>query len=322
MQIEDLRWFLVAAETEHLTDAAAIIGTTQPTLTRSLQRTERHFGTSLFERHHRGIRLNSCGRVVLDQLREALTVLDRARERVADLTDPDTGTVRLAFMHSVAATMVPDLIRRFRATAAAPQVAFALLQETSRDIAQNLDDGQADLGISARPMHRPEDYHWRLIERQRLSICLPHDHRLAGRQRLQLTDVRDEPFVTMQPEIAFRRVVDNLCRAAGFTPSIAFECSDLTTIGGLVGGGLGVAILPVAIDHPTMSPAGAVQIPLTGVSARRDVGLVWRRNAHLSPVARRFRDFIIADSASRNQAAVEPTAETTHSHGEGSAQAG
>jgi len=297
MQIEDLRWFLVAAETEHLTDAADIVGTTQPTLTRSLQRTERHFGTPLFERHHRGVRLNSYGWIVVDQVSEALALLDRARERVTDLTDPETGTVRLAFMHSVAATMIPDLIRRFRATTAAPHVAFALRQETSHDIRQDLDDGQADLGISARPTHRPEDYHWCLIERQRLSVCLPHDHRLAGRRRLRLTDVRDEPFVTMRPEMALRRVVDDLCRAAGFTPSIAFECSDLTTIGGLVGGGLGVAILPVAIDHPATPPAGAVQIPLTGVSARRDVGLVWRRNAHLPPVACRFRDFIVADSA-------------------------
>jgi DNA-binding transcriptional LysR family regulator len=299
MQIEDLRWFLVAAEIEHLTDAAAMIGTTQPTLTRSLQRTERHFGTALFERHHRGVRLNAYGQVVIDQLREALTMLDRARERVRELTDPETGTVRLAFMQSVAATMVPDLIRRFRATAAAPQVAFALRQEGSRDIAQDLDDGQADLGISARPMRRPQDYHWHVIERQRLSVCLPHDHRFANRQRLRLTDVRDEQFVTLQPEIAFRRVVDDLCRAAGFAPSIAFECSDLTTMAGLVGGGLGVAVLPVAMDHPTTPPTGVVQIALTGVSARRDVGLVWRRKAHLSPVARRFRDFIVADSASR-----------------------
>jgi LysR family transcriptional activator of glutamate synthase operon len=300
MQLDDLRWFLVAAETEHLTEAADIVGTTQPTLTRSLQRTERHFGTTLFERHHRGVRLNSYGQLVLDQVREALTLLDRAHERVTDLTDPDTGTVRLAFMHSAAATMIPDLIRRFRATTAASHVSFALRQETSHDIRQDLDDGQADLGISARPTHRSADYHWCLIERQRLFVCLPQDHRLADRRRLRLSDVRDEPFVTLRPEMALRRVVDNLCRTAGFTPSIVFECSDLTTIGGLVGGGLGVAVLPVAIDHPTTSPAGAVQIPLTGGSARRDVGLVWRRSAHLPPVACRFRDFIVADSAPRS----------------------
>jgi len=47
-----------------------------------------------------------------------------------------------------------------------------------------------------------------------------------------------------------------------------------------------------------------------------------RRNAHLSPVARRFRDFIVADSASRNGATGEPTARTTNNRGRDSAQAG
>lgn len=54
MHVEDLRWFAVLAETEHLTEAAAALGTSQPNLSRSLQRVERAFGVALFERERRG----------------------------------------------------------------------------------------------------------------------------------------------------------------------------------------------------------------------------------------------------------------------------
>ena len=94
-----------------------------------------------------------------------------------------------------------------------------------------------------------------------------------------------EPFIALRPNFGFRRVTDELCRAAGFTPQVAFESTDLGTMDRLVGAGLGVSVLP----------GGAVrgsESPLAGVRARRDIGLAWRLHRDLSPAAHRFRAFV------------------------------
>jgi LysR family transcriptional regulator, transcription activator of glutamate synthase operon len=152
MQTEDLRRFVTLARAEHLTAAADELGIPQPSLSRSLRRVEEAFGARLFEREHRGLRLNPRGRLVLAAALEATAALDAAREQIVQLDDPESGTVRLAFLHSVATTLVPGLLRQYRAEA--PAVRFALRQEASPTIADDLDSGEAELAITGP---RPAD---------------------------------------------------------------------------------------------------------------------------------------------------------------------
>lgn len=289
MHVEDLRWFVVLAETEHLTDAAAALGTSQPTLSRALRRVEDAFGARLFEREHRGLRLNPYGRVVLEAARSCTAAFDTARQRIDALLDPDAGTVRLAFLHSVATGVVPDLLKAFRSTA--PRVRFALREEPSHDIVRDLESGEAELAITG-PRPPRDTFGWHLLERQRLCLYVPAGHPLAGLERVSLSEAAGEPFVAVRSDFGFRRVTDDLCRAAGFSPQVAFESTDLTTIDRLVGAGLGVAILPAgAVRNPD---SGATPVNLEGVNARRDIGLSWRLRGELSPAAERFRSFVQA----------------------------
>jgi len=287
MHVEDLRWFVVLADTEHLTDAAALLGTSQPTLSRSLGRVEAAFGARLFEREHRGLRLNPAGRVVLEAARAGTGAVDAARSSIEALRDPESGTVRLAFLHSVATGLVPDLLKAFRVTA--PRIRFALREEPSHEIIRDLESGEAELGVTG-PRPEADSFGWHLLERQRICLYVPPDHPLAARKQVRLVEAAGEPFIGLRPGFGFRRVSDELCRAAGFTPAIAFESTDLSTIDRLVGAGLGVAVLPAGAVRG--SDSGATPVPLAGIKARRDIGLTWRRGRELSPAAARFRAFV------------------------------
>lgn len=287
MHVEDLRWFVVLAETEHLTEAAAALGTSQPNLSRSLQRVERAFGVPLFERERRGVRLNPYGRLVLEAARAGTTAVDTAKRRIDALLDPESGTVRLAFLHSVATSLLPDLLKAFRAVA--PNIGFALRQEPAHDIVQDLESGEAEIAIIA-PRPDPARFGWHLLERQRLHLHVPPGHALASRRRVELEAAEDEAFVGLQPGFGFRRVTDRLCQEAGFSPRLAFEATDLATIDSLVGAGLGVAILPAGAVRGNDS--GAVSVPLAGVRARREIGMAWRQSMPLTPAAERFRTFV------------------------------
>ncbi|MDT5172015.1 MAG: LysR family transcriptional regulator, transcription activator of glutamate synthase operon, partial [Mycobacterium sp.] len=146
MYIDELRWFVVLAETGHMTDAAAKLNVSQPTLSRALARLEHQVGAPLFDRLHRRIQLNAYGRIMLEHSRRGLAEMRWASERIAALRDPDGGTVRLAFVRSVATGLVPDLLRRFRSKA--PRVQFDLREAAGHQVADLLADGQVDLAIT------------------------------------------------------------------------------------------------------------------------------------------------------------------------------
>jgi LysR family transcriptional regulator, transcription activator of glutamate synthase operon len=284
VQIEDLRRLLALAEHERVTDAAAALRMSQPTLSRLLARVEEELGARLFERDARGAHPNPYGEVVLAAARDITARYDRLRGELADLLDPESGTVRLAFLDSMATSLVPRILHDFREEA--PHVRLVLRQEPGHEILRDLDSGLSELAITSP---RPAGPHgWLPLQRQRLVLVVPAGHRLAGRRRVRLEEIAGEDLVTVPAGFGFRSLVDELFAAAGVAPRPAFESGDLATIEGLVGSGLGVALLPEQFAGTSRT----VGVPLQAGGAERVVGLTWRTDRVQAPPAARFLEFL------------------------------
>lgn len=298
----ELQWFVVLAEDENVTVAAQRLAVSQPTLSRALSRLERRVGTRLFDRHSRGLRINHYGRIMLEHARRALAEMDTAEQRIAALVDPDAGRVRLAFLHSTGTWLVPDLLRRYRAEV--PAVRFDLRQGTAEAINADLAAGHVDLLVTSP---REPGVAWHPLHDESLYLAVPLEHRLAGRAQVRLAEVATEPFVVLGPESGLRHTTDELCRRAGFTPAVAFESAELTTARGLVGAGLGIAIVP-PWRGDAGGPADVVDIPITDGGARRAIGLAWRDDQPQPPVVTRFIAFVRATGHEPAPRVEEPAA--------------
>jgi DNA-binding transcriptional LysR family regulator len=291
VNLEELYWFVVLAETEHVTEAAAELQVSQPTLSRALARLERDAGAPLFDRVNRRLRLNAYGEIMLEHAKRSIAEMRSATERIAALRDPDTGRVRLAFLHSLANWYVPEQLRRFRESA--PSIGFDLFQGPSHEITQRVLDGQADIAITAP---RPElaGIVWRRLYVDQLCLAVPRGHRLAGRAKVRLSAAAGEPFIALGQQAGLRQLTDQLLADDDVDPDIVFEATEIPTVEGLVAAGFGVAVVPVPRDGGTSK---AVHVPLSNAGAKRDVGLAWDRERTLPPPAQRFVDFLGDDAS-------------------------
>ena len=291
MNLEELRWFVVLAETEHVTDAAVELAVSQPTLSRALARFEREAGAPLFDRVNRRLRLNAYGQIMLEHARRSIAEMRAATERIAALRDPDTGRVRLAFLHSLANWYVPEQLRRFRESA--PAVDFDLFQGPAHEIAQRVLDGQSDIAITA-PRPEAPGFGWRRLYVDQLCLAVPRGHRLATRARVRLSAAAGEPFVALGQQAGLRQLTDQLLAEDGVHPDIVFEATEIPSVEGLVAAGFGVAVVPIPRDG---SRSKTVHVPLTNAGAKREVGLVWDRKRILPPPAKRFAEFLSDDAS-------------------------
>lgn len=288
----DLRGFIAVAESGHLTDSAAALGVPQPTLTRRVRRVEAAVGADLFDRVGRRLVLNGRGRAYLPHARAGLLELAEGRTKVARLMDPERGTVRLDFMHSLGTWMVPDLLRDYRARH--PHVDVQLHQGAARVLIDRVLADAADIAlVGPRPAESVgEDavLGWHGLELQRLALAVPEGHHLAGEGPVSLRAAEDEPFIGMLPGYGTRMLLDRLSGELGFSPHLVFESMELTTVAGLVSAGLGVALLP--LDDPYLAPRGIVLRPLDP-PAHRELGMVWRTGAQEAPPVDQFRRFVM-----------------------------
>jgi DNA-binding transcriptional LysR family regulator len=81
--------------------------------------------------------------------------------------------------------------------------------------------------------------------------CLPSGHPSAGASAVDLRSLANEPFVLFPREVSpyYHDVITSLCVEAGFSPLIRHELTQWLTIVGLVGRGMGVALVPRAMMH-------------------------------------------------------------------------
>jgi DNA-binding transcriptional LysR family regulator len=287
-----LRQFVVVAREQHLTRAAELLGVPQPTLSRSMSRLEAELGVALFDRPGRSIRLTRHGRALLDAAERTVATLAAALDRITGESDPTHGRVALGFLHTLGGEMVPGLLRDYRA--AHPLVRFGLVQDNAHGLLARLRAGEIDLCLTAPLPDDPEVRARALIE-QRIDLFVPAGHRFARRRRgVRLAEAAAEDFIAMEPGYGLRAITDELCRAAGFEPRIAFEGEEADTARGLVGAGLGVSLLPVT--GSSMTDPAVVGLRITEPRAARTVGIAWLAGRPLAAPAAAFRDFALAAS--------------------------
>lgn len=293
MNLDDVRGVVAVAELGQVGAAADELGISQSALTRRVQRMERALGASLFNRVGRRLVLNTRGEAFVVQARKMLAAERAGRDMVARLMDPERGTVRLDFMHSLGTWMVPDLVKDYRAQH--PNVDIRLHQGAAQELVGRVVAGESDLALVGPRPTLPEaaepaisaQVGWHQIERQRLGLAVPEGHWAAGRAEVGIAEFREEPFIGMLPGYGTRMLLDALADSAGFSPRLVFESMELTTVAGLVAAGLGSALLP--LDDPYLQVGNLVPLQ---PPAYRELGLVWRQGDEAPPVAQ-FRDFIV-----------------------------
>jgi DNA-binding transcriptional LysR family regulator len=288
MEWQQLTHFRTIARVQHLGRASAELGVSQPALSRTIARLETEFGTPLFDRKGRSIVLNLYGRALLARVERILQELDDAHKELTDLFNNQSGTVALAFLASFGTWLVPELMRTFRTEH--ENANFRLLQGPAPTLRERLLAGDVDLCLVS-PRFEDPTLEWLPIGEEELFLLVPAEHPVATRQTIRLQEVAEERFISLKSGYGLRRVTDELCTRAGFTPDISFEGEEVATLWGLVGAGLGIALAPSQAGAVAGSP---VAVRVSAPRCFRTIGLAWVKKRYMSSASRTFLDFVRA----------------------------
>jgi DNA-binding transcriptional LysR family regulator len=287
MEWQQLEYFKIAAELEHMTLAAEELKLSQPALSRSISRLENELGVPLFEREGRSIVLNRHGRQFLNHVNHILNEYEEAKHEIQDLISPESGEVSLGFLHTLGASHIPKLIKKF--SNKYPQITFKLYQNGTNVILEQLASGEIDLCMSSFTEDLP-NIEWTPLWCEELFIIVPAKHRLANMEKINLEQIANESLISFKKGNGIRKISEDLFRKIGINPKITFEGEEVHTLIGLVEAGLGVAIIPYTkgIDHKKIA-----QLHVKSPVCQRTIGISKVNERYLSPAVIKFWQFVI-----------------------------
>lgn len=281
--------FLTVADTLSFRKAAEQMHMAQPPLSQAIRRLEALLEAQLFERSARGVRLTPAGAVFQEEAQRLLSQADRAMDRTLRAARGELGSVNVGFIGPAMFALLPKVIRTFREQF--PGVELTLHEGSSKQVAAMLLAGTVDAGFLVPPTELDADIAVETLVTDILTAVLPAGHRLASEAAIRLESLADESFVMFSaegvPTLSSR--ISALCRQAGFEPRIAQEAVQISTLMGLVAGGVGISLLPGAVA--TLIPASIICRPILADARLLEVRMCAAyRPDGLSEAARRLLD--------------------------------
>lgn len=231
MEIQQLRYFTVAARYQHITKAAEEIHIAQPALTQIIKRLESEVGAPLFERNGRNIILTPEGKILQE---EALQILKTIDELPIVLQQKKTERDKTLKIKVSAATiwLMPAIIA-YKKTH--PDVNLDFIRNDDMRDCDFLITTSTDTGGQAEES---------FIVDEEILLAVSKDRAKNMPPKVRLSDLKGDVFLITDKSKPFFRICEEYCLKSGFAPNVIFECDSQTVIFDLVSADLGVAFCP------------------------------------------------------------------------------
>lgn len=277
--------FRTVVSTGTVTEAAAMLGVSQPAVSRLISDLEAELGFKLFQRSGRVLVPTEEARLLVEEVRQVVSGMEHIKEAAAAIGRFGHARLGLVTTPAFSVQLAPDLIRRFADRH--PEAMVRMEIEANDDVVEWMVSQNFDFGITTSAIANPS-FDSQVIGDGQAYCVVPRRHPLAGRDRLRPHDLAGESFISYMPSSRFRFELDRLFEAEGIVRRIQYETRTTDAICGLVARGLGVAVVGSTRNYLDTLP-DCTALPFDAPIRFRAV-LFWPKNRPLSAVASTFLD--------------------------------
>lgn len=267
MNLQDLRYFVAAAEHRHFGRAADACHVSQPTLSSQIRKLENELGVTLLERTNKRVDLTPVGSQLLSHAREALAQAAQMETVARAARDPLVGPLKLGVIPTLAPYLMPIILKPLRQ--AYPGLVVELWEDQTRALIEGLRNHRLEAALLATAPDSPEITEIALFD-EPLLAALPPSHRFARAKAVSEKALAGELLVLADGHCLSNHALAACGAKAGVARNAlqrSMQAATLETLVNLVAAGYGATLVP-SLATEALRHLEIVLLPLTGNSSR------------------------------------------------------
>jgi LysR family hydrogen peroxide-inducible transcriptional activator len=285
MELRQLIYTVKVAEYRSFSKAADALHIAQPSLSQQIQKLEQELGVQLFNRN-RTLEPTYAGSRFVEQASKILDMMSQLQSEMHDMADMKRGRLRIGTLPMTGSHILPQALSQFCEQYRGIEV--VLVEETTTVLEELTAKGYTDLTILSLPI-LDATLDWVPLIEEEICLALPPKHHLKSQVTIEVKDLQQEPFILLKPGQGFRQIAIDICKQAGFTPNIVFECSNIDTVQSLVAAGMGITFVPKMVKRSSASdPLSPIYRELSPGPLTRTLVCAFQKGRYLSKTAQVF----------------------------------
>jgi DNA-binding transcriptional LysR family regulator len=261
VNINQLRTFVAVVEHQSFSEAARLLGVSQPAVTMQIQVLESDVGATLIDRGYRKIALTEAGRTLMPYAHRVLAEVDDAKGAVRELSHTVTGRLTIAASTTPGQYILPRLLGGFLREY--PEVGVTLRVSDTAEVVEHVIAGDADLGMTGAEVPGTKATFEQHGSDDLVLIC-PPDHPFATRRTVRMASVAEEPFIAREQGSGTRMVAEDALRRAEIDPGemrVVMELGTNEAIVSAVEGGMGLGIVSAWVADKALKLGTVARVP-------------------------------------------------------------
>ncbi|WP_058913757.1 LysR family transcriptional regulator [Entomohabitans teleogrylli] len=241
----------------NLTEAAALLHTSQPTVSRELARFEKVIGLQLFERSRGRLHPTVQGLRLFEEVQRSWYGLDRIVAAAESLREFRQGELSIACLPVFSQSFLPALVTPFLARY--PELSLNIVPQESPLLEEWLSAQRHDLGLTETVTTPAGTARESLLTLNEVCV-LPADHPLARKRSLGPADFSGENYISLSRSDSYRQLLDQLFHEHGVKRRMVVETHSAASVCAMVRAGAGISVV---------NPLTALDYAASGVAVRR-----------------------------------------------------
>src|SRR5262245_7787155 len=286
LKLHDMRVLSLVVQAGSMHSAAKRLGTTQPSISRSISDIEHTLGVRLLDRSRRGVEPTPYGRAII---KRSIAVFDEIRQGVKDieyLADPTVGELRIGYTEGAAGG--PGFAVIDRLASRHPRIVFNIITTGAMALYRQLAERNVELVIAAIAGAVPEEFVVEKLFDDSLVVAAGMQNPWTRRRKIELAELLDEPWTLPPPDSFGSELITTAFRESGLEPPRRVISASRNLRERLMATGRYLSISPgYSVTPPTNNPL-IKALPVKLPHLHRPTMLITLRNRTLSPLAGLF----------------------------------
>jgi len=271
------------------TSASKELHITQPAVYMQVQQLQKNIGAKLFNINGKTITPTFIGKKIYETAVRAINVVENSKLEIEQSLNPDSGHLQIA-VATTANSFVSRLLSRFKKEY--PKMTFYIDVTNRHALLDNLKNNNADLVIMGEPPKNIPLISSAFMKNPLIAIVHP-DNELLTKKNISIKDLNKEILLTREIGSGTRITVE---RFTGLDFNSDIQINSNEAIVEAVQAGLGIGFVSKHSVNLQLKNNIIKQLDVAPFPIIRQWHIVHHAEAELSPIARRFKQFVIENT--------------------------